>query len=94
MPNPFGVLNPANPMNAYRGNMGNIQALYQSIMGARNPMQAFAQLASRNPQTQPILQAIRGGANPQQLFNTLCQQRGINPQEFMRQITGSNGFGH
>jgi hypothetical protein len=92
MPNPFNVLNPSNPMRAYQGNMGNIQALYQAIMGGGNPMQAFQRIASQNPQLQPIMQAIRGGANPRQLFNTLCQQRGINPQEFMRQITGNNAF--
>ena len=55
-------------------------------------MQAFHQIASQNPQMQPILQALQGGANPQQLFASLCQQRGINPQEFMRQITGNSGF--
>ena len=92
MANPFAMLNPNNPMSAYRGNMGNIQRLYQAIMGGGNPMQAFQRIASQNPQMQPILQALQGGANPQQLFASLCQQRGINPQEFMRQITGNNGF--
>lgn len=92
MANPFSVLNRSNPMNAYRGSMGNIQSLYQAIMGAGNPMQAFQSIASRNPQMMPILQALKGGANPQQVFASLCQQRGINPQEFMRQITGNNGF--
>ena len=91
MPNPFNILNPSNPMRDYIGNMGNIQSLYQAIMGSRNPMQAFQQLAMRNPQLQPIAQAISGGANPQQVFNSLCQQRGVNPQEFMRMITGNNG---
>ncbi len=91
MPNPFNVLNPSNPMNAYRGSMGNIRNMYQAIMGSRNPMQAFQNIASQNPAMQPILQALQGGANPQQLFCSLCQQRGINPQEFMRQITGNNG---
>lgn len=92
MANPFNVLNPSNPMSAYQGSIGNIQSIYRAIMGSRNPMQAFQQIASQNPQMQPILQALNGGANPQQLFASLCQQRGINPQEFMRQITGNNGF--
>ena len=91
MPNPFSALNPANPINAYRGNMGQIQSLYQTMMGANNPMQAFQQLAMRNPNMQPIMQALNGGANPQQVFNSLCQQRGIDPQEFLRMITGNNG---
>lgn len=91
MANPFSILNPSNPMNAYQGNMGNLQAMYQAIMGGGNPMQAFQRIAIQNPNMRPILQAINGGANPQQLFNSLCQQRGINPQEFIRSITGNNG---
>lgn len=92
MPNPFSVLNRNSPMGAFQGSMGNMQTFYRALMGAKNPMQAFQRIASQNPQMQPILQALQGGANPQQVFASLCQQRGINPQEFMRQITGNNGF--
>ena len=79
-------------MGAFQGSMGNIQSLYRAVMGAKNPMQAFQRIASQNPYMQPILQALQGGADPQQLFASLCQQKGINPQEFMRQITNNNGF--
>lgn len=92
MPNPFNILNPYNPMRAYQENMPGIQQMYQAIMGSSNPMQAFANLASRNPQMQPILQSLQGGADPRAIFSSLCQQRGINPQEFMRQITGNSAF--
>lgn len=88
MPNPFAQMN---PINAYSGNMGNIRSMYQAIAGSKNPMQAFSRIAAQNPAMQPILNALRNGANPQQLFNTLCQQRGVNPQEFLRSITGNNG---
>lgn len=86
MPNPFNILNPNNPMRGY--DFSAIQSLYKS-MG--DPMQMLSQMASRNPQMQPIMQALRSGANPQQVFQSLCQQRGINPQEFLRNITGNNG---
>ena len=79
-------------MGAFQGSMGNIQSLYRAVMGAKNPIQAFQRIASQNPYMQPILQALQGGADPQQLFASLCQQKGINPQEFMRQITNNNGF--
>ncbi len=92
MANPFSILNKQSPMGAFQGSIGNIQSLYRAVMGAKNPMQAFQRIASQNPYMQPILQALQGGANPQQLFASLCQQRGINPQEFMRQITNNNGF--
>ena len=89
MPNPFACLNPANPMRNY--DMGQLQGMYQSIMGAPNPMAAFSQIAMRNPRMQPIVQALQSGANPQQLYIQMCQQRGIDPQQFLRGITGNNG---
>ena len=90
MPNPFASLNPANPMNQF--NMPQLRNAYQMLMGGGNPMQAFSQMAMGNPRLQPIMRALQNGANPQQLFNSMCQERGINPQEFLRNITGNNGF--
>ena len=87
MANPFNILNPNNPMRGYDFNA--IQGLYRN-MG--NPMQMLNQMAMKNPRMKPVLDAINGGANPQQMFYSLCQQRGINPQEFLRNITGNNGF--
>lgn len=89
MPNPFAMLNPANPMRGY--NFDGIRQTLGMIRG-QNPMQALAQMAASNPNVQPIVKALNGGANPQQLFYSLCQQRGINPQEFMQNIVGNNGF--
>lgn len=87
--NPFADLNPNNPLRGYDFNA--LRGMLQSMRGG-NPMQALSQMAMGNPQLQPIMQALQGGANPQQLFVSLCRKRGINPQEFMRQLTGNNGF--
>ena len=86
MANPFNDLN---PINAY--DMNGIQNAYKTIMGARNPMQAFQSLAMGNPRLQPIMQALQGGANPQQLFDSMCRQRGIDPNEFIKRLTDNNG---
>lgn len=86
MSNPFNALNPNNPMNA--NSMASIRNAYQMLTQSRNPMQVFQQLAQQNPQLQPALQMLQQGMNPQQIFNTMCQQRGINPQEFLKNITG------
>lgn len=86
MANPFNVMNPMNI-----GNNPNIQQLkqaYQIFSQSKNPLQAFQMMASRNPQLQSIMQMLQNGGNPQQIFNSICQQRGINPQEFLKQITG------
>jgi hypothetical protein len=68
--------------------MAGIRNAYQMIMQSRNPMQVFQQLARQNPSLQPALQMLQQGVNPQQIFNTMCQQRGINPTEFLKSITG------
>lgn len=86
MGNPFNALNPNNPYNS--NGMANIRNAYQMLTSSRNPMQVFQQLAGQNPQLQPILGMLRGGANPQQLFMNMCQQRGINPYEFIKNIKG------
>ena len=74
MSNPFNTMNP-------------IQNAYQVLTTAKNPMQAFYQIAQQNPNLQPIVNLLNNGANPQQLFVSMCQQRGINPNEFIRNIT-------
>ena len=78
-------------MGRYSANMGNIQAAYRALSNSRNPMQAFMQMAAQNPNLQPIANALRNGADPQSLFRSLCQQRGIDPNEFMRALNGQNG---
>lgn len=86
MSNPFNTLNPANPYNS--NNMAGIRNAYQMIMNSGNPMQMFRQMAANNPALQPAINMLNQGMNPQQVFNTMCQQRGINPNEFIKNITG------
>ena len=87
MSNPFNAINPINNIN-----IGAIQNMYQMLMNSANPMQMFQNMAQSNPQLQPIANMLRNGGNPQQIFNSLCQQRGINPQQFLTSITGRNTF--
>ena len=84
MSSPFARFNPYNPMNGYDFN-----ALRSMMNAGRNPMAMLQNMAAQNPALQPVMQALRNGANPQQLFQSLCQQRGINPQEFLKMLTGS-----
>ena len=86
MANPFNILNPTNPMNT--NNIASIRNAYQMLTQTNNPMQVFQQMAMRNPQLQPVMSMLNQGMQPQQVFNTLCQQRGINPNEFLKSITG------
>jgi len=86
MGNPFNALNAANPYNM--NNTANLRNAYQMLTQSRNPMQIFQNLAQQNPNLQPVLNMLKGGANPRQIFMSMCQQRGINPNEFLKNITG------
>lgn len=81
MPNPFNVLNQNNQVNT------DFKQMYQSFINSKNPIQMFINMAGNNSQMQPIINYIRGGGDPQAMFNNLCQQRGINPREFIKNLT-------
>lgn len=80
MSNPF-----YQQQNYFNPQMSNI---YQMLTHSNNPIRLFKQLAMNNPTLQPILNMLNQGISPQQLFNNICQQKGINPQEFIKNLTG------
>jgi len=65
-----------------------LQNIYKLLTHSNNPTQAFNELASSNPNMKPIIDLINKGANPKDIFNDLCKQRGIDPNEFIKGITG------
>lgn len=77
MPNPFYQTQ----------QLSNYKSIYQALMTSKNPMQLFTNLAAQNPNLKPVIEMLNKGADPQQIFTSMCQQRGINPQEFLKQIT-------
>lgn len=81
MPNPFFQSQNMNSMAGYRN-------AYNMLVSSKNPTELMMKMAQNNPNLQPILNMVQNSKNPQMLFNQLCQQRGINPQEFIRQVTG------
>lgn len=58
----------------------NIGQMYKMFQSFGNPMSAVQNMC---PQLMPILQS---GRNPEQIFRMICQQRGINADDFIRQI--------
>lgn len=76
MPNPFNTQNNVNLNN-----------IYKMLMCSNNPMAMFQQLAMQNSSLQPIVEMLRNN-NPQDVFNQLCRQRGVDPQQFIKSITG------
>ncbi len=62
--------------------------LYQALINSKNPIQLFNTMAQTNPQLKPIVDMLNQGISPQNIFTSLCKQRGINPNEFLKQIQG------
>lgn len=54
--------------------------------GNQNPMQMLQTMAMQNPQLKPIIDMLNNGANPEQLVRQICQQRGIDVNQFMSQF--------
>ena len=80
----------ANPFyqNNMSANMAPFRDAYKMFANSKNPMELFIKMAEKNPNLQPAIAMIQAGQNPQAVFTQLCQQRGINPQEFLKSITG------
>lgn len=80
MPNPFNTQNTNQNFQ--------LKNMYKMLTESNNPMQVFEKLAYNNPNMKPILNMLRSGNNPEQVFNALCRQRNIDPQQFIKSITG------
>ena len=68
-------------------NANHLKEIYNA-MKSGNPMQIFNNIAAQNPNMKPIMQMINNGSNPKALFYQMCKQQGINPDEFIKRITG------
>ena len=68
----------------------NLNDIYKLLTQSKNPMQLFNELANNNPSLAPVLNLLNNGYSPEKVFNIMCQQRGINPQEFINNIKGNN----
>lgn len=77
----------ANPLLQPNLNINQMKEIYKSIKGG-NPMQMIQKMAQTNPNMQQVLNMLNNGANPQALFYQMCGQKGINPEEFIKNITG------
>ena len=80
MPNPFNMQNTSPNFQ--------LQNMYKMLTQSNNPMALFQQVAAKNPRMQPIVNMLNRGSSPQQIFNDLCRQRGVDPQQFLKSITG------
>lgn len=78
MANPFNTQNTDPTMQ--------LKNVYKMLVESKNPQQVFERIAMNNPKMQPIVQALQNGNNPQQIFKSMCYQRGIDPDAFIKSI--------
>lgn len=71
--------------------MGQVQKFYQAVSSSQNPMQSIDKLLSSNPKFAQIKTLMKQGRTPESLFREIAAQRGIDPDEFVRQMQGNNG---
>lgn len=80
MPNPFYQKITDTSVN-------NIRNMYQLFTQSKNPMELFTNMSVNNPQMKPLINLLNQGISPENLFKNLCQQKGINPNDFLKKIT-------
>lgn len=80
MANPLSSMNPQ-MMNG----MNHIKSMMSQLKMAKNPSLIIQQLAQNNPQFAQVMQMC-GGHNPKDVFYKMCSQRGINPDEIIRNL--------
>lgn len=56
------------------------------ILNGQDPMTVFMQYAQSNPQMRPIINMLQNGTSPEQLVRSICKERNINVDEFMKQF--------
>ena len=62
-----------------------IKGLMQQLGALSNPNLAIQKMAQSNPQMQQVL-SLCNGRNPKDVFYSMCQQRGINPEQILSML--------
>lgn len=91
MPNPFQQMQMQQMMQQQAQNNPQFNSIKQAYNmfqnGNMNPMQVLNNMAMQNPQFKPFVQMLQNGANPEIVFKQMCQQRGIDPNQFIQMLT-------
>lgn len=67
--------------------MQQIKNLMRTVQMSANPQLALQQIINQNPNLKNILNlANSNGVNLQQLFYTMAQQKGVDPQQVLRDL--------
>lgn len=62
-----------------------VKGLMSQLNMMKNPQGTIQQMAQSNPQLNQVLQMCQG-RNPKDVFYSVCQQRGIDPEQFIQML--------
>lgn len=83
MANPFYM----GKSSAFNGiNMNQVKQIYNMLRYSNNPTQLLNQIATQNPQLLQAINLVKSNGNYEQVFRNMCEERGINADDFIRQI--------
>lgn len=66
--------------------MTNIRQAIKTLRSVNNPQMLFNQMAQQNPQLFQVMQMAQQYGSPKNAFYEIAKQKGINPDEFMRDL--------
>lgn len=70
-------------------NLAPLKDMYKMIKSAGNPQIMLNQMLGRNPQLKQAMNYInQNGGDPKQAFYKLAQEKGVNPEEILKQFNG------
>lgn len=67
-------------------NMGQVKQIYNMLRCSNNPNQLLNQMVSQNPQMAQAVNLIKNNGNYEQIFRSMCNERGINADDLIKQL--------
>ena len=73
--------------NQLSNNLMPIKNLLRTIRSAGNPQMMLNQMAGQKPQLKQAMDFVnQNGGNPQQAFYQLAKEKGINPEDILKEL--------
>ena len=67
-------------------NMQQVKQVYSMLKNSNNPEILLNQMANQNPQLRQTINLIKRNGNYEQVFRSMCSERGINADDFIKQM--------
>lgn len=74
-------------MSQLKAQLAPIKQQMRQLQALSNPQMAFNQMLTSNPQLANVINLVKqSGQSPQAFFYALAQQKGVNPEEFLKEL--------